>query len=43
VYKSTISGDNDLTEVLLKKMNGNTYCNKVIHSLWEKHKNIKIT
>jgi len=43
VYKSTISGDNDLTEVLLKKMNGNTYCNKVIHSLWEKHKNIKLT
>jgi len=42
VYIPYIDGVDDLTEVLLKKMNEDNYTNTVIHSLWDPVKNIKL-
>jgi hypothetical protein len=43
VFKDKIQQCEDLTEVLLKQMNKPNYTDSVIHSLWDKTKNIKIT
>lgn len=40
--KYCISGNEDLTLVLLKKINENTHVNNIIHSLWEPIKTIQI-
>lgn len=41
-YKDYISEEEDLTQVLMKQMNKITYTDSVIHSLWDKTKNIRI-
>jgi hypothetical protein len=42
IYGSYINGVEDLTEILLKRMNEDSYANTVIHSLWDPFKNIKL-
>lgn len=42
VYSSYINAVEDLTEILLKRMNEDNYANTVIHSLWDPIKHIKL-
>jgi FMN phosphatase YigB (HAD superfamily) len=41
-YRDRINGEEDLTQILMKLMNKVTYTDSVVHSLWEKRKNIRI-
>ena len=43
VYNFYIDGIDELTPILLKKMNTNNYTDSIIHSLWDPVKNIKLT
>lgn len=42
IFKNRIIDCEDLTEVLLKQINKPNYSDSVIHSLWDKSKNIKL-
>jgi hypothetical protein len=41
-YRDHITGEEDLTQILMKLINKDTYTDSVVHSLWEKGKTIRI-